>query len=106
MLMLDLAVPRDVEAEAGELDDVFLYSVDDLGKLVQEGRDMRQGAVSKAEAIIDAGVDDLMHGLGTRAAVPTIRALRNQAELRVAMKSSARYVGSNRVNPPSACSNT
>jgi glutamyl-tRNA reductase len=80
MLMIDLAVPRDVEAEVGELNDVFLYSVDDLGKLVQEGRDARQGAVGKAEAIIDAGVDDFMHWLGTRAAVPTIRALRDQAE--------------------------
>jgi glutamyl-tRNA reductase len=80
MLMIDLGVPRDVEAEAGELDDVFLYSVDDLGKLVQEGREVRQGAVGKAEAIIDAGVDDFMHWMGTRAAVPTIRALRDQAE--------------------------
>jgi glutamyl-tRNA reductase len=80
MLMIDLAVPRDVEAEAGEVNDVFLYSVDDLGKLVQEGRDAREGAVGKAEAIIDAGVDDFMHWLGTRAAVPTIRALRDQAE--------------------------
>jgi glutamyl-tRNA reductase len=78
--MIDLAVPRDVEAEVGNLDDVFLYTVDDLGKIVQEGRDLRQGAVSKAEAIIDAGVTDFMHWLGTREAVPTIRALRDQAE--------------------------
>ena len=80
MLIIDLAVPRDVEAEAGQLDDLFLYSVDDLGKIVQEGRELRNGAVGKAEAIIDAGVDDFMHWLGTRAAVPTIRALRDQAE--------------------------
>jgi len=59
---------------------VFLYSVDDLGKVVQEGRDVRQAAVGKAEAIIDAGVKDFMQWLGTRAAVPTIRALRDQAE--------------------------
>jgi glutamyl-tRNA reductase len=57
-----------------------LYSVDDLGSIVQEGRDLRQGAVSKAEAIIDAGVHDFMHWLGAREAVPTIRALRDQAE--------------------------
>ena len=80
MLIIDLAVPRDVEAEAGQLDDVFLYSVDELGKIVQEGRELRNGAVGKAEAIIDAGVDEFMHWLGTRAAVPTIRALRDQAE--------------------------
>jgi glutamyl-tRNA reductase len=80
MLMIDLAVPRDVEAEVSELDDVFLYSVDDLGLMVQEGRDQRQAAVDKAEAIIDAGVTDFMRWLGMREAVPTIRALRDQAE--------------------------
>jgi len=80
MLMIDLAVPRDVETEVGKLDDVFLYTVDDLGKLVQEGQEVRQGAVGKAEAIIDAGVSNFMQWLGTREAVPTIRALRDQAE--------------------------
>ncbi|MGH8630750.1 MAG: glutamyl-tRNA reductase [Burkholderiales bacterium] len=80
MLMIDLAVPRDIESEAAELDDVFLYSVDDLGKIVQEGLDMRQAAVTQAEAIITAGVHDFMHWLDTREVVPTIRALRDHAE--------------------------
>ncbi len=80
MLMIDLAVPRDIEAEAAELDDVFLYSVDDLGKIVQEGLDVRQAAVAQAEAIITAGVHDFMHWLDTREVVPTIRALRDHAE--------------------------
>jgi glutamyl-tRNA reductase len=80
MLMVDLAVPRDIEAEVGRMDDVFLYTVDDLGKVVQEGLDQRAGAVSKAEQIIDAKVIDFMHWLGGREAVPTIRALRDQAE--------------------------
>lgn len=80
MLMIDLAVPRDVETEVSKLDDVFMYTVDDLGKLVQEGQGARQGAVGKAEAIIDAGVTNFMQWLGTREAVPTIRALRDQAE--------------------------
>ncbi len=80
MLMIDLAVPRDVEAEVAELDDVFLYSVDDLGKIVQEGLDTRQAAVAQAEAIINAGVHDFMHWFETREMVPTIRALRDQAE--------------------------
>jgi glutamyl-tRNA reductase len=62
------------------MDDVFLYSVDDLGKVAQEGRDQRAAAVSKAEEIIDAKVIDFMHWLGGREAVPTIRALRDQAE--------------------------
>jgi glutamyl-tRNA reductase len=80
MLMVDLAVPRDVESEVAAMDDVFLYSVDDLGKVAQEGRDQRAAAVLKAEEIIDAKVIDFMHWLGGRAAVPTIRALRDQAE--------------------------
>jgi len=80
ILMIDLAVPRDVEAEVARMDDVFLYTVDDLGKLVQEGRDTRLHAVSQAEQIIDAKVLDFMRWLGSREAVPTIRALRDQGE--------------------------
>jgi glutamyl-tRNA reductase len=80
MLMIDLAVPRDVEAEVAELDDVFLYSVDDLGKIVQEGLDTRHAAVAQAEAIINANVHAFMHWLENRDLVPTIRALRDQAE--------------------------
>jgi len=80
MLMIDLAVPRDIEVEAAELDDVFLYSVDDLGKIVQEGLDTRQAAVAQAEAIISANVHDFMHWLESRELVPTIRALRDSAE--------------------------
>ena len=79
ILMIDLAVPRDVEAEVSELDDVFLYSVDDLGKIIQEGLDIRQAAVAQAEAIITAGVDGFMHWLESRELVPTIRAMRDQA---------------------------
>jgi glutamyl-tRNA reductase len=80
ILMIDLAVPRDVEAEVSEMDDVFLYSVDDLGKIIQEGLDIRQAAVAQAEAIITAGVDGFMHWLESRELVPTIRAMRDQAD--------------------------
>ena len=80
MLMFDLAVPRDVEAEVGALDDVFLYTVDDLGKIAREGMDVRQDAVAQAEVIIENQVTDFMHWLGNRELVPTIRALRDSAE--------------------------
>ncbi|UCD70293.1 MAG: glutamyl-tRNA reductase [Betaproteobacteria bacterium] len=79
-LMIDLAVPRDIEAEAADLDDVFLYTVDDLGKTVQEGMDSRLAAVEQAEAIILVGVSTFMHWLESREVIPTIRALREQAE--------------------------
>ncbi|HSH98003.1 MAG: glutamyl-tRNA reductase [Methylophilaceae bacterium] len=80
MFIVDLAVPRDVETEAGELDDVFLYTVDDLATVVQEGLVNRQEAAIQAEGIIELRVDHFMQWLKTRDAVPTIRALRDQAE--------------------------
>ncbi|HYC47714.1 MAG TPA: glutamyl-tRNA reductase, partial [Burkholderiales bacterium] len=80
MLMFDLAVPRDIEPEVAELDDVFLYSVDDLGKIAREGLDIRRNAVAQAEVIIENHVSDFMHWLGSREAVPAIRAMRDAAE--------------------------
>ena len=80
MLVFDLAVPRDVEEEAGRLDDVFLYGVDDLGKVAREGMDVRQNAVAQAEVIIENQVTDFMHWMRNRELVPTIRALRDAAE--------------------------
>ena len=80
MFMVDLAVPRDIEPEAAELDDVFLYTVDDLAQIVQEGMGNRQEAAIDAEIIINVRVENFMHWLQTRDAVPTIRALRDQAE--------------------------
>jgi glutamyl-tRNA reductase len=80
LLIIDLAVPRDVEAEVGELQDVFLYTVDDLGRLAREGLDMRESAVAQAEAIIETQVGDFMQWLDNRKLVPTIRALRDDAE--------------------------
>lgn len=80
LFIVDLAVPRDVEAEVAELDDVFLYTVDDLGELVRDGLDARQNAVKEAEVIIDAGVDNFMHWIQSREVVPTIRALRDQID--------------------------
>jgi len=80
IFMVDLAVPRDVEAEVAELDDVFLYTVDDLSQIVQEGMESRQTAVVQAEAIIDTSVESFMHWMESRELVPTIRALRDHAE--------------------------
>lgn len=80
MFMLDMAVPRDIEAEVGELSDVFLYSVDDLGSIVQQGISNRLSKVSQAEGIIEASVQQFSHWMETREVVPTIRSLRDQAE--------------------------
>jgi glutamyl-tRNA reductase len=80
IFMVDLAVPRDVEPEVSEMDDVFLYTVDDLAEIVRDGVEARQGAVAQAEAIIDNSVANFMHWMETREMVPTIRALRDHAE--------------------------
>jgi glutamyl-tRNA reductase len=80
IFMVDLAVPRDIESEVAELDDVFLYTVDDLGHIVQDGMESRQTAVVQAEAIIDTSVESFMHWMESRELVPTIRALRDNAE--------------------------
>ena len=80
MFMIDLAVPRDIEPEVARLDDVFLYTVDDLGKLVQTGMENRQSAVAQAENIIETRVDAFMHWLSARQAVPAIRALHARGE--------------------------
>ena len=81
IFMVDLAVPRDIEPEVAQLDDVYLYTVDDLAQVVQEGLGNRQEAALEAEAIITERVEHFMHWLKTRDAVPTIRALRDQAEV-------------------------
>ncbi len=80
MFMVDLAVPRDIEAEVSELDDVFLYTVDDLAQVVTDGIENRQEAAITAESIVDTRVESFMHWLQKRNSVPTIKALRDQAE--------------------------
>jgi glutamyl-tRNA reductase len=96
IFMVDLAVPRDIEPEAGELDDVFLYTLDDLGQLVSANLDARRSAVAQAEAIIDTQVGQFMHWMSSRENVPLIRALRSRAddarraELERALKALAR----------------
>jgi glutamyl-tRNA reductase len=78
--MIDLAVPRDIEPEVADLDDVFLYTVDDLAGIVQEGMENRQQAAIEAEAIVNVHVESFMHWMDSRQSVPTIRALRDHGE--------------------------
>ena len=80
MVMVDLAVPRDIEAEVGKLDDIFLYTLDDLGQIVESGQESRHAAIVEAEAIITHRVEDFLHWMAARETVPTIRALRDAGE--------------------------
>ena len=80
MFMVDIAVPRDIEVEVGDMDDVYLYSVDDLKNMVQENLRSRQDAAIQAEKIIDTQAQEFMEWLSSLDSVSTIRALRGQAE--------------------------
>ncbi len=91
MFMVDLAVPRDIEPEVGRLNDVFLYTVDDLGSAVQSGLENRQAAVAQAEAIIETRVQSFMHWIDARAVVPLIQDLQETGEtMRIAELERAR----------------
>ena len=80
MFMVDLAVPRDIEQEAGELDDVFLYTLDDLAGIMSANLDARRSALEQAEAIIDTQVGRFMQWMRLREGAPLIRALREEAD--------------------------
>ena len=80
LMMVDLAVPRDIEAEVAGLSDVFLYTVDDLAQIVAAGAESRQEAVVEAEHIIDQRVAGFLQWVDAREAVPTIVALKEHVE--------------------------
>ena len=80
MVMIDLAVPRDFEPEIARLNDVYLYTVDDLGMMIQTGASLRQAAVSQAEAIIEDRVGNFMHWMQGRKTVPLILDIQVQGE--------------------------
>ncbi|WP_347555202.1 glutamyl-tRNA reductase [Robbsia sp. KACC 23696] len=80
IFMVDLAVPRDIEPEVAQMEDVFLYTVDDLGDVVRQGNAARQAAVAEAEKIIEARVANFMQWIETRTIVPVIRSIHQQAD--------------------------
>ncbi|MEM6985406.1 MAG: glutamyl-tRNA reductase [Pseudomonadota bacterium] len=79
MLMVDLAVPRDIEPEVAQLDDVFLYTVDDLAQIIDAGQQARRDAAEAGEYIVERETDVFMQWLAERAAVNPIISLRDQA---------------------------
>ncbi|MFK5914530.1 MAG: glutamyl-tRNA reductase [Woeseiaceae bacterium] len=80
IFMVDIAVPRDIEPEVGELDDVYLYTVDDLHEVIEEGRQSREEAAVQAEEIIVNQVEHFMGWLRSLEGVDTICSFREQAE--------------------------
>ncbi|MDA8390878.1 MAG: glutamyl-tRNA reductase [Gammaproteobacteria bacterium] len=80
MFLVDLAVPRDIEPEVGDLNDVYLYTIDELKGVIEENMQSRQEAAREAEVIIDGEVVEFMRWVRSLDSVPTIRALRAVTE--------------------------
>jgi glutamyl-tRNA reductase len=80
MFMVDIAVPRDIDADVAELEDVYLFTVDDLQSVVNENLEGRRQAARAASELIESEVERFAHSLRTRDAAPLIRRLREEAE--------------------------
>jgi glutamyl-tRNA reductase len=80
VLMVDIAVPPDINPDVAELDDVYLYTVDDLKQVIDENLRSRQQAAEQAEEMIDTQVERFMAWTRSLEAVPTLRAYREHAE--------------------------
>lgn len=81
MFMVDLAVPRDIEAEVEQLKDVYLYTVDDLQNTIDQNMDHRRRAAEQAEEIIDTQVEHFLSWLRAQGAQSTIHDFRQKAEI-------------------------
>ncbi len=81
IFMVDIAVPRDIEPEVGELEDIYLYTVDDLHDVIEENMQSRRQAAEKAEELVDAQVDTFRGWLNSQDAVETIRRFRSDAKI-------------------------
>jgi len=79
VFMIDLAVPRDIDPKIAELEDVYLYTIDDLRKVVAENLKLRGQEARQAEALVEEYAAGFNRWLEARDAAPTIRALREQA---------------------------
>jgi glutamyl-tRNA reductase len=80
IFLIDIALPRDVEAAVGDLDQVFLYNIDDLQAIVQENLTRRSAELSRAEAIVEEEVTRFMAWVQSREIIPTVVALRQRFE--------------------------
>jgi glutamyl-tRNA reductase len=81
MFMVDIAVPRDIEAEVATLEDIYLFTIDDLHSVVNENIESRRAAARDANQLIAGEIAHFEQQLKTLDAVPTIRQLRDEAEV-------------------------
>jgi glutamyl-tRNA reductase len=80
LFIIDIAVPRDVETNVGDLEQVFLYNIDDLQTIVKENLARRSGELARADAIVDEEVVRFSAWMQSREIIPTVVALRQRFE--------------------------
>ena len=80
MLLIDLAVPRDIEQEVGQVADAYLYSIDDISEVIEDSQKSRQEAAQQAHSIIERGVEAFQKQLRSLNAVTTLKAFRDKAD--------------------------
>ena len=80
LFVIDIAVPRDVEASVGDLDNVYLYNIDDLSRVVAEDAQQRQDEAARVEGIVHEATEEFMRWYASLRAAPTISALKAKAE--------------------------
>ena len=80
LFIIDIAVPRDVEPSAGDLEQVFLYNIDDLQQIVKDNLAKRGAELSRAEAIVEEETSRFADWLRSRDVIPTVVALRQRFE--------------------------
>lgn len=78
IFMVDIAVPRDIEAEVGDLDDIYLYTVDDLQSVIEENMNSRQKAAKQAEEMIKVEVEGFMGWIRAQDKISLIKSYRNK----------------------------
>lgn len=80
MLLIDLAVPRDIEQEVGQVADAYLYSIDDISEVIEDSQKSREEAAQQAHSIIERGVEAFQKKLSSLNAVTTLKAFRDKAD--------------------------
>ena len=80
MLLIDLAVPRDIEQEVGQVADAYLYSIDDISEVIEDSHKSREEAANQAHSIIERGVEEFSMQMRSLNAVGTLKAFREKAD--------------------------
>jgi len=80
MLLVDLAVPRDIEPEVAQIGDAYLYTVDDISEVIEDGQKSREQAAEEAGSIIERGIQEYRDHVRSLNAVSTLKAFRGKAD--------------------------